>query len=190
VNQPNRMPEMRRSHSIDSGWGKWLCFLPLLVGSPVVSQVRPCSDWACDSMVVRTILDANGVDQTVYNATQRVGRVTRLFLRGLGLTSLPAAIGRLDSLQYLDLGENRLTDLPPEIGELRALTGLLLSHNRRPMGSICKNWWSPEALIGKPACGWARTGRSTAAFPGRTRSCRRIAGYSVHGCERRSAPRR
>ena len=124
------MPDMRRPRSINSGMGRLLCFLPLLVGSPVAAQVEPCSNWACDSMVVRTILDANGLDRTVYNVTEGANRVTNLYLDGLDLTSLPAAIGRLDSLRNLDLGENQLTDLPPEIGELRALTSLNLNHNK------------------------------------------------------------
>ena len=62
---------------------------------------------------------------------------TELDLRSQGLTELPPEIGRLTTLEKLDLGYgwerpgayNRLTTLPPEIGQLTALTDLGLSSN-------------------------------------------------------------
>ena len=40
-----------------------------------------------------------------------------------GLTgAVPAEIGQLTSLTWLDLGDNQLTSLPAEIGQLTSLT--------------------------------------------------------------------
>ena len=44
-----------------------------------------------------------------------------------GLTSLPAEIGQLTSLQQLMLGGNQLTALPAEIGQLTSLHTLRLN---------------------------------------------------------------
>jgi len=54
---------------------------------------------------------------------------TRLDLSRLGLTALPPEIGRLTSLQSLNLWDNQLTALPPEIGQLTSLQSLSLSFN-------------------------------------------------------------
>ena len=42
------------------------------------------------------------------------------------LTSLPAEIGQLTSLEGLSLDRNQLTSLPAEIGQLTSLEGLYL----------------------------------------------------------------
>ena len=51
-------------------------------------------------------------------------RVIKLHLGGYQLTSLPAEIGQLRSLERLDLNANYLTSLPAEIGQLRSLKEL------------------------------------------------------------------
>ena len=48
-------------------------------------------------------------------------RLRRLDLSGNQLTSVPAEIGQLTSLEELGLGGNQLTSLPAEIGQLTAL---------------------------------------------------------------------
>ena len=45
------------------------------------------------------------------------------------LTSVPAEIGQLTSLDTLDLYDNQLTSVPAEIGQLTSLTGLWLDSN-------------------------------------------------------------
>jgi|GEM_PF-285658 len=63
---------------------------------------------------------------------------TELDLRDHGITELPSEIGRLTTLESLNLGHepdasgeyNRLTTLPPEIGMLTALRSLDLNSNR------------------------------------------------------------
>jgi Leucine rich repeat len=56
-------------------------------------------------------------------------RSITLDLKGLGLTSLPAGIGRLTELKGLDLDYNRLKTLPSEIGGLTSLAHLELKGN-------------------------------------------------------------
>ena len=45
------------------------------------------------------------------------------------LTSVPAEIGQLTSLEKLDLWDNQLTSVPAEIGQLTSLEVLGLSYN-------------------------------------------------------------
>ena len=53
-----------------------------------------------------------------------------MYLRGNKLTSLPAEIGQLTALEWLNLRYNQLTSLPAEIGQLTSLTELWLSLNQ------------------------------------------------------------
>ena len=46
------------------------------------------------------------------------------------LTSVPAEIGQLTSLEELSLSDNQLTSVPAEIGQLTSLTELYLSGNQ------------------------------------------------------------
>ena len=55
---------------------------------------------------------------------------TRLDLSRLGLTALPPEIGRLTSLQSLDLHGNQFADLPAEIFRLTQLSYLNLAGNQ------------------------------------------------------------
>ena len=55
-------------------------------------------------------------------------------LRGNQLTSLPAEIGQLASLTWLDLSGNQLTSLPAEIGQLTSLT--YLNHGKNQLTSV------------------------------------------------------
>jgi Leucine-rich repeat (LRR) protein len=57
-------------------------------------------------------------------------QASSLDLAGLGLDSLPPALGRLTQLTELNLGRNRLTGLPGWIGGLTSLTRLNLTGNR------------------------------------------------------------
>ncbi len=56
-------------------------------------------------------------------------RPGRLDLSGLGLSELPAEIGRLTRLSMLNLGDNQLVELPAEIGRLAGLEELYLDGN-------------------------------------------------------------
>jgi len=83
------------------------------------SQVTPCEDFACDSLVLRTILDVNGLESIPVDSVSLVspgnGRIFSINLSNLGLVILPPEIGKFDSLYQLNLNDNHLSDLPTEI---------------------------------------------------------------------------
>lgn len=64
------------------------------------------------------------------SARDDTGMPISLKLVGRGLTRLSESIGRLTSLQTLDLGHNHLTSLPESIGALVNLQKLDLSYNQ------------------------------------------------------------
>jgi Leucine-rich repeat (LRR) protein len=66
------------------------------------------------------------------NCLQKIGQLkslTRLYLDGNKLTSLPSQIGELYKLTRLGLSNNQLTTLPAEISNLKDLTSLDLKGN-------------------------------------------------------------
>ncbi len=107
-------------------------------------QAESCRDYACDSSIVRAILDTNGLNTvnvqevTGYNKT----RIDSLNLTGRGIEVLPSAVGNLSSLKHLFLGCirfsgldrepicNSLHSLPEEIGKLTELVSLHLDGNQ------------------------------------------------------------
>ncbi len=69
-----------------------------------------------------------------------------LYLNRKGLKRIPAEIGQLHKLKYLDLSDNQLTELPVQIGILANLTWLDLSNNRlvslpSEIGQLSKIEW-------------------------------------------------
>lgn len=60
----------------------------------------------------------------------QLGSVETLRLEGNQLAALPPEIGELTGLRVLSLGSNQLTELPPEIGELSNTTRLWLDDNQ------------------------------------------------------------
>jgi hypothetical protein len=56
--------------------------------------------------------------------------LTFLDLAGNKLTSVPADLGKLSALTGLDLRDNQLTSVPADLGKLSALTHLDLGHNQ------------------------------------------------------------
>lgn len=86
-----------------------------------------------DSLAVLAILEANGLGWPKGRspvARDSTGHATSLYLPGLGLQTIPADIGELVHLTYIDLGRNELRRLPQEFEALTALEHLDLSSNR------------------------------------------------------------
>lgn len=114
-----------------------------------------CDGAACDSLVVRYILDRNGLDSlpvdsvALWDAAN--GRIEELDLSARGVTtlpyvqdlvtlkrleldnnsleSLPLEVTRIVGLEYLSLNYNNLRTLPREIGNLKFLTWLHVYDN-------------------------------------------------------------
>jgi len=112
--------------------------------------------WKDDSLVIRQILDTNGLNTTTVESVvgykDSSGRVTYLWFKDIpnfhiipasisklnrlgeltfettGLTKLPKEIGDIKSLQNLCLKYNKITSLVPEIGDLPLLNGLGIDH--------------------------------------------------------------
>jgi len=112
--------------------------LLLFFFNPYNTFAQPCQDYTCDSLVVRKILDTNGFD-TVSVASvswkNPSGRIDSVKMCGIGILNnklniLPAEIGNLTALTWLNLSSNKLTSLPSEIGNLSALTWLNLYYNQ------------------------------------------------------------
>jgi leucine-rich repeat protein SHOC2 len=59
-----------------------------------------------------------------------LARVKTLYLSDNALTELPASIGSLSQLTYLNLDRNQIAALPPEIGNLQSLAYLRLNGNK------------------------------------------------------------
>jgi Leucine-rich repeat (LRR) protein len=114
-----------------------LCFLPdtmkkwLDGRSPGWEYYQTCPLDPGDSLAVRAILDANGLDTVKVGSvcSNTLGRITGLGLTNKGLTLLPSQISLLTKLTFLWLDANRLSTLPKEIGNCTNLEFLLVSRN-------------------------------------------------------------
>ena len=75
--------------------------------------------------------DDDHSDDAVSVNNSDAGRVVQIKLERKGLTGdVPAALGGLTALRYLDLSSNRLTSVPAALGGLTALIHLNLTNNR------------------------------------------------------------
>ena len=84
-----------------------------------------------DSLIVREILDLNGLDTVEVDAvTSKISnRVYALYLHDMNISVLPESLGNLDSLQNLQIQNNRLTALPESIGNCTRLRYLSAYYN-------------------------------------------------------------
>jgi Leucine-rich repeat (LRR) protein len=114
-----------------------LCALPdtmkkwLEVRSSGWEYYQTCPFDPGDSLAVRAILDANGLDTVKVGSvcSNTLGRITSLGLDKKGITLLPPQIGLLTKLTGLSLNGNHLTTLPKEISNCTDLQFLLVSRN-------------------------------------------------------------
>ena len=85
-------------------------------------------------------------------AARRDG-TTFLNLSGIGLTSVPEALGQLSALQWLYLSNNQLTSVPEALGQLPELTRLFLHGNPGlglPEDALGPSWQDVAANKAKP----------------------------------------
>ncbi len=99
-----------------------------------INVLSGCQTYSCDSLAVRDILDANGLNAlavaqvTLRNAS--TGRIRSLVLDSLDLTIITPSIGNLTALDFLSIGKNlELSELPCELGNCKSLKELYISSN-------------------------------------------------------------
>lgn len=85
-----------------------------------------------DSLVVREILNMNGLDTVeVESVTSKISdRIYGLYLERTGISVLPESLGELDSLQNMQIQDNNLTALPQSIGNCTRLRYLCAYDNQ------------------------------------------------------------
>jgi hypothetical protein len=101
-------------------------------GDPSGPPAAPPSTYSADSLIVRAILDLNGLNLIRVDsvADSSAGRIVSLNLAYRGLRVLPDSLGRMDALTSLYLHGNRLSALPDSIVKLMRLATLTLGRNR------------------------------------------------------------
>lgn len=127
-----------------------------------------CASYATDSVLVRAILDANGLfDRGVIQVcdTANDGRIVRLLLAHRALRVIPDDIGGLLELETLDLHDNRLADLPETLATIPTLTTVDLEYNRLCSLSTNMARWADSLAPGWRAFQDCSSGvRDTALF--------------------------
>ena len=120
-----------------------------------------CESYACDSLVIRGILDANGRkkvavdDVALTNSTQRI---SELRMEGLGLTVISPEIADLGGLEYLYLDRNAVKALPIEMTSMHSLRYLSLAGNVQDT--------VPSTVLGMKSLEWlVLTGNRLKAVP-------------------------
>jgi len=96
----------------------------------------PCADYACDTLIVRGILDSNGFSHTPVDsiADSSLGRIIRLNLAcrysiNFNFTVNEKEIGNINKLRYLNLSLNQLDNVPVGVWDLAELDTLILWEN-------------------------------------------------------------
>jgi hypothetical protein len=94
------------------------------------TYILPFNAWK-DTMIVRAILDSNGLNTVGVSEVSTVNnnlRIVSLDLIGLGITTVPPSIASL-RLRHLRMGSNKITVLPDRIGHMTTLTELRFRFN-------------------------------------------------------------
>jgi len=83
----------------------------------VICQGQPCQDYTCDSLVVRKILDVNGLTDAVSSFSEKgfSGRIDFIEISFKKIKIIPPEIGNLSGLITLYLSSSQLKGLPGKI---------------------------------------------------------------------------
>jgi Leucine-rich repeat (LRR) protein len=107
-------------------------FVALLPAAPCALPF--CDSYACDSLVVRAILDSNDLYdvpvESVSVKSPSFDRILDLLLDSMDIHILPPEIGRLNWVTHIYLARNRLQRVPDEFGQLPKLRYLELFKNK------------------------------------------------------------
>lgn len=98
------------------------------------SPSQPCNDGECDSMVIRSILEASGSRSIPLSSVSRTndkGRIVELNLRRLNFSKgIHFDIIKLCELQILDIGNTNLPMMFPDIGMMQNLEVIRADSNK------------------------------------------------------------
>jgi Leucine-rich repeat (LRR) protein len=116
---------------------KQRCFFQVLTFILTLLFLAASQTWKDDSLVVRQILDTNGLTELPVEGVIIKGDSGRVTILGLynypTFNILPASIRRLTKLNTLNIEKTNLNILPPEIGDLNMLRVLTLISNKISM---------------------------------------------------------
>lgn len=91
------------------------------------------SNYQTDTLIVRSILDANNLESISAKSVSHYYYITKrlkiLELENLPIHTIPPQIGGLAKMKELEIQRTEITSLPPEIGNLTDLTELELNNN-------------------------------------------------------------
>lgn len=94
---------------------------------------KGCTSFECDSMAVRSILDANGLTEvpveSVVTVDTAAARIIEFDISHQSIATVTKEIGSLSRLVTLNLRNNRVQSLPEQIGYLRSLRECHLDSN-------------------------------------------------------------
>ena len=106
-------------------------------GAPVSVMLlaeNPISNnYICDTLIIRAILDSNGMSTISVNAVisgMNSGRVSDLEIMESLFTTIPSVIGGLHTVESVEMRKTLVSSLPGRIGELINITELELDSNQ------------------------------------------------------------
>jgi hypothetical protein len=105
--------------------------LKIILYATIVVCAAQAQTWKDDSLVIRGILDTNGLQAVPVDSVAVIkdsGGVTFLWFRNLtNFKILPSSIGKLSKIEELVFDKMGFTMVPPELGNLKSLYGLGIS---------------------------------------------------------------
>ncbi len=99
----------------------------------ILQFFKGCTSFECDSIAVRSILDANGLSSvpvaSVVTTDTATGRIVGLDFSGRSVVEVTKEIGSLSRLVTLNLRGNSIVSLPEQVGYLQSLRECYLDSN-------------------------------------------------------------